>query len=234
MREDETPIETPSWVPPSVKAEIESLRRQDTNNEHSVLLKRLEAHPKMQDVWRELSKRDRISRAYFYPAKMPSGTALSIDQIQNLALAETIRVVYHAILDDRRSVRADEIEPQKSRLLADVMALRRIADGLCPLIKHFSPSEDLSLAQSHVQGMLHAANWLEALANHFVSPDDPNVMRNERVPPLVRGIQVILAAFFMETFGKRLDGLAAAITNIALETDQATERVSRSAFSKRY
>lgn len=233
MREDETPIETPPWVPPSVKAEIESLRRQDTNNEHSALLTRLETHMKMQDVFNELTKRNRSTGEYCNPAKNLYDPSLSADQIQDCALADTVRHAFYFAIREYASVKPKEIEQERLKLKVSIDLLRSIGQKWPPTVEMYCGEDLLPLARSDAEALQRVANGLEALERHMVSPDHPHVMTNEGADRLVRGVQVALAGFFLDRFGNHLHGTAANLTNAALGTEEATARVSRSAFSGR-
>jgi hypothetical protein len=61
---------------------------------------------------------------------------------------------------------------------------------------------------------------------------DPHIAINERGDPLERGIQIDIAAFFQNTFGNALSGLAAELTGVVMGRTGLSPRVSRSAFSR--
>ncbi len=225
-------IDFPSWTPPSVKAMIQSLALEAESGEQFETLKRLATDQRMRSVWEYLKRKKRPTETYYNQAINTYGPGLCCDEIQSKALSRTIHFIYYSVRDKRRAVKIEEVEPIKQQRLAEAQTLRRVADELRSSVSNSFDPGLLSLANRDVDALQRVANWRESLAGSLADANDPNVIKNHHGDPLVRGVQIAVAAFFQDTFGTCLDGQAATLTNVALGTNAATARASRSAFSR--
>ena len=197
---------------------------------HEPILNRLMTDPRMDRVWRELRQ---------HRARVADGQpTLPEADIQVDALARTLHCAFHAVVDERVATTVREPQAVKQQFLDEAAILRRIADDLVASVEHARPyvpaSEDLSQHLADAEALRRVAGWRDAQAAEIRSADDPLTITNARGDPLVRGVQITIAAFLKETFGSHLWRTAATLAAVALGLDKVpSPRVARSAFSGR-
>lgn len=223
------PVRLPAWMPIDVAWIVTRLAAQPLPSDQADTLIRLATDPRMRNVWKELTRRDRSSGGYVHPARPPAHSPVrGPDQAQATALAETLHFAFAAVRDQVRVTKAEEIGMKRSELLREAAGLRALARELRSSVYFYDAQQ-----RADADGLCRVAQWREEQAAAARPPHDPMVVQNHRGDPVVRGVQVMIAAFLLDRFGDRLDGTAATLAAVGLGLNRLSERVSRSAFSGR-
>jgi hypothetical protein len=220
------PITLPDWLPPEVARQARSIEARCSSAEQVILL-RLATDTRMETVWRQLSRRNRSGGGYFHQAKWrlvkPEQTQ---DDIQADALEELFHFAFRAACDRLKVSKIEDVAPFKAKLLEKARILNEIADDMAVINSAYP------LAAADAAALRRVAGWHEDFADRLRPPSDPLTIQNDRGDRVVRGVQIIIAAWLREAFGKPLDGMAATLAGVALD-QKTSERVTRSAFSDR-
>ena len=213
-----TPIELPDWTPPAVVTQARRIEARNLPDSQWVILHRLATDPRMQNVWRELTRHDRQNGQFLHPAK---GQEAQAD-----ALGRLFFFSFSAARDEIGVSKPGDDAPLREALLKRIATLREIADELT--------TPELSGPRAHwAAAFRYFAEWLEGGFLTLRPPNDPLMVKKHRGDPVDRGVQILLGAQLEDTFGKRLDGTAATIAAVALGKTKLSPRVARSAFSGR-
>ena len=228
-------IALPNWLPPSVEKQARRIEGQDLSTEQRAILLRLATDDRMRKVWKELSKRKRPDGGFVYAAKsrqkVPSRKQ---NEAQNEALAELFHFAFCAARDRISVSKAVEVEREKEALLQKAKILRELAKFV--EVTAFSKEHVIPDPLSHqltifdAGALLRVAHFLEHVAAAMRPPSDPLMVQYHRGDPVVKGVQIEIAAQMQKTFGRVLHGTAATIASVAL-AKETTEKVTRTAFS---
>ena len=216
------PITLPDWLPSEVARQARSIEARCSSAEQHAILLRLATNTRMKTVWKELSRRNRSGGGFFHPAKWrlvkPEQTQ---DDIQADALGELFRFAFQAACDRVAVSKPEDGALLKANLHERARVLREIADDMAPMADPLAAVCALVLRR--------VADWQEDCVALLRPPSDPLTIQNDRGDRVVRGVQIIIAVWLRETFGKPLDGMAATLAAVALG-QKTSERATRSAF----
>jgi hypothetical protein len=225
-------VALPEWLRPFplIRDEIARIAADALTPREAEILIRLATDERMKNVWTLLKSRKRQTRiadrretpeqagGFLYPAQQPrDALARTDDENQEAAMAETFLLAFRAAADRVPVKKEHEAIEKKEALLAKARSVRELALEI----------------PSKAEAFNRAAAIYEANAAEVRAVDDPLTIKNDRGDPVTRGVQIVIAAFFKERFGQKLDSTAATLTTVALGLDKpASERASRSAFSR--
>jgi hypothetical protein len=236
MTSSRAPITLPDWLNqwPVIAGRIRVIEAHiNPIAEDHVILQRLATDDRMAGVYQTLMQRNRQKDGFVYPAKQES-SHLSVAQPQEIAIAETLFVTFNAARDQMRTMKENELQPEKTKRLQRAAILREIADELFLTAKAHSRDKNTATAAYELANdgaaLRRVADWQEHQLTYMRSPDDPLTIRNDRGDPVVRGVGIVVASFLKKRFGNFLYETAATLTSVALAQD-ANERAIRSAFS---
>jgi hypothetical protein len=223
---DRRPLVLPDWLPPSVADRARKIEITAHTDEQLAILARMATDGRMRSVWRELTRRERKTGAFFHPAKArPDLNFTSPDQIQAQALDELFFFVFSAARDRMSTSTPDQVEAVRRGTMVRVKILRECASFLR------QKCVDQPQAIADAEAVDRVANWFQGLATGVRSSSDPLTVRRERGDPIVRGVSAIIGVWLSERFGKRLDGIAAKLASVALGKP-AKARAVRSALRR--
>jgi hypothetical protein len=228
-------MEFPNWTPPQVRPLLETL---STNTACTKLrrpvFERLVNDIRMQSVYEQFFRMNRQTRDYLYPAKIRREGQTNEDA-QLAALCEVLQMTISAASDRMATSKFSEIMATRKRWTDDAERLRTIAHDVALAadlrMLGLNDPDSLASAARDLQGLLQIANWLDHLASALRGPDDPLMVEKHRGDPVVKGVQTLISLKLLEQMGNRLDGTAATLTSVALQT-AAKPRASRSALTK--
>ena len=228
------PMVLPKWLPPSVEKEIRQIEERNLPVEQFSIVRRLATDGRMRKVWNELLRRNRTNGNYVNAAKRSREPSLAQDEVQAKALREIFHFAFCAARDKRSVSKFEDVAREKDKLIQKALILRELAEMV--EVSSFTSERAIpdsvsrQLAIADAAALLRVASWLEHVAAAFRQPDDPLMVMYHRGDPVVRGVQIEIAAQMQQTFGKVLHGTAATITSVAL-AKETTEKVTRTAFS---
>jgi hypothetical protein len=225
-------ITLPDWLPPAAARVARWIEALNLLAEERAILLRLATDIRMRGVWRELTRRKRKEGGFFHPAKLRSdkqvlkrriaNSALTQDEVQAEAIGELFHFVFSAAKDRIEVSKPEDSAPLKAKLRERAKVLREIADDMAPMAHPQAAADAIVLRR--------VADLQEAAVAVLRPPTDPLTIQNDRGGRVVRAVQIVIAAWLRETFGKPLDGTAATLAAVALD-QETSERVTRSAFS---
>ncbi|MCX7314451.1 MAG: hypothetical protein NTV56_22760 [Alphaproteobacteria bacterium] len=219
------PITLPDWLPPAVAKQARRIEAQSLSTDQRAILLRLATDPRMRGVWNELTRRDRRGGGYFHPAKRPIGMpALTREEAQAEALGELFHFAFCAARDRLEVSKPEDGAHLKAKLLENARVLQEIADDMAAINLAYP------LAAADAAALRRVAGWHEDGAALLRTPSDPLTIHNDRGGRVVRGVQIIIAVWLRDAFGRPLHGTAATLAAVALD-QKTSERVTRSAFS---
>jgi hypothetical protein len=180
----------------------------------------------MKNVWRELTKRDRTSGQFSYPAKScPDKPLLTQDDLQRLALRELFNAAFCSARDGISTCTLDQAMARRREMMARATFLRECAE---------MRRQDVlggPVAAADAAAVDRVAEWFEAISKDIRSIGDPLSVQRERGDPTANGVAVIIGFWLSERFGQRFDGIAATLSSVALGK-QASPRAVRSALAR--
>jgi hypothetical protein len=219
-------IALPKWLPPSVEKQVREIEQRSLTAEQCAILRRLATDGRMRRVWTQFLRIDRKSGLLESPAKpLDDFTAPTQDEIQAEAIGEIFHFVFCAARDQKKTIKAGVLAGEKANFLQYAQLLMEVAEYL---VVH---NPDDQQAINDAAALFRVAGWLKASAAALLTPSDPLSIKNNRGNPVVRGVQIVIAAQLLKVFGKRFDRTAATLTSVALDK-KTSERVTRSAFSR--
>jgi hypothetical protein len=223
------PITLPDWLPTSVARQARLIEARCLSAKQRAILRRLATDPRMRGVWGQLTCRERQGGGFLHPAQFKvvrclEKSVFTKDQIQQEALSELLDCVFTAANDEVQVSKPGDGAYLKAKLLEKARMLREIADDMTAINSAYP------LAAADAAALRRVAGWHEDGAARLRPPSDPLTIRHDRGDRVVRGVQIIIAAWLRENFRKSLDGTAATLASVALGK-KASPRVTRSAFS---
>jgi hypothetical protein len=231
---EQEPIDLPDWLPPDVLKSFQRIEAQSLPGEQRTVLLRLATDGRMRKVWTELCRRNRSNRQFVNAAnasrELPS---LTKEEVQAKALGEIFHFAFCAARDKRMVSKPEDVAQEKEKLTQKAAILRELAEMVevssFTIERAIPDAASRQLAIADAAALVRVASWLEHVAAALRPPSDPLMVQHHRGDPVVRGVQIEIAAQLKEMFGKVLHGTAATLTSVALATE-TSERVTRSAF----
>jgi hypothetical protein len=220
------PMSLPDWMPPAVQSVARWMLPCLSNQHELAILRRLAIDPRMEGVWRELTRRDRNTGEFLHTVRR-SDPLLNCthDQVHQDAMARTFHLAFCAAKDRMAVTKPSDAAPLRDLCEQRARVLRDVADDL----------DAINSADPHVSAaaatLRQVADWQDDGIKILRSPTDPMMVKNHRGDPVARGVQIIIAAHFEELFGEHLNGTAATLAAVALGHNRTSPRISRSAFS---
>jgi len=226
------PIALPAWLPSPVAWQVRRIEERNPPTAQYEILIRLATDDRMQKVWKELLRKQRVGQ-FKYPAS-PNDPTLAAHEAQAKALAITFFYAFSVACDQLPVSKLEPVNEPKTILLAKAEILLDIADDLAvTLTQPLCNAETSAEGLADVTALRRVANWLISnVDQHLRASDDPLTIEYDRGDPVARGVPIAIAAWFEKTFGNRLYGTAATLGSVALG-QQTSERATRSAFSGR-
>jgi hypothetical protein len=223
----------PDWTPELVAPILQDMDRRPLPAARRVIFERLVNDQRMLHVYTEWLRRDRKTSNFLHPATNSSNSPL---EAQLGAIRQVLQLVVSAASDRMAVSTPKQIEETKRHWLEHAARLRVLAGDLELAVEHGTLGLDdpasREVAPHDISALRRIASWLENLTLALRPAGDPLMIDRDRGDPVAKGVQVMIGVKMEEQFGERLDGTAATLTSIALETE-ATPRVSRSALAKK-
>lgn len=85
--------------------------------------------------------------------------------------------------------------------------------------------------EQHAATLRLIADWHDQFVENLIPDTDPLIIKNERGNPVIRGVQITIAAHLRDVWGAGMDRTVKTLAEVALN-QSTSERVSRSAFSR--
>lgn len=189
----------PAWTPRCLLPTIRWLTSQPLRSDHADILARLLIYPRME----KLTRRDRMTGGYRYPARPPAyAPRRDQDGRQAAAMGETLHLVFRSASDGRIVTTTEETALFGVALLRDAHTARRFA------------AEAVSAAE--VNTYLHTATRKEDEAASLRGEGDPGTVERHRSDRRFKGIEVDVTEFFKTRFGHPLRRTAQTLAEVAL------------------
>jgi hypothetical protein len=225
-----------SWIPNPLKPLLELLNANPAcAGRRRPIFDRLLDDPRMRPVYQEFLRKNRETGAFFHPARSKSSD-LSAEHAQVAALGEVLKVTISAASDRISVSKLDQVEEAKRHWSDHAEQLRSLAKDMhiAAALGTLGFDDPLSrgMTLNDAEALRRVASWLDSLRSGARRADDPLIVDRHRGDPIVRGVQILIGVKLEEQFGERLDGTAATLTSVALDT-QASPRASRSALTDR-
>jgi hypothetical protein len=116
------------WLPPKVAHRARKIEITAYSAEQHAILARLATDTRMRSVWRELTRRDRKTHAFFHPAKPRSDSNLTLpEEIHAQALDELLFFVFCAARDRKSTSTPSQAKAVRHATMVRAEILRECA-----------------------------------------------------------------------------------------------------------
>jgi hypothetical protein len=176
-------------LPPSVKKQVREIEQRNLTAEQCAILRRLATDGRMRRVWTQFLRIDRKSGLLESPAKpLHNFTAPTQDEIQAEAIGEIFHFGFCAARDQIKMIKAEVVAGEKANFLQYAQLLVEVAEYLAV----HNPNDRQAI--SDAAALFRTAGWLKASAAALLPANDPRSVKKDRGDPVVRGVQIVIAA----------------------------------------
>lgn len=198
------------------------------------ILYRLSADKRMRNVYFELLRKSRTTRAYLHSARTMKGRSRSIEIEQLKAVRELIHFVAFTAEKKIHVSTNEDVQQQQESIRSTIVTLTHIASELEAAANNGGlPNVNYppALALSDASALRRVSNFLASLSGDARNDRDPLTVSRKRGDSVTRGVQIMISVKLEELFGNRLDRTAATLTSVALGV-KTSDRTARSALTK--